>query len=95
MRAHWTKQAEMAKYAHQSLLEALLSIDWTPYTTTVNIHITAYLKRPMDSDNICDKLLIDGIKLRGLIVDDNPDYVVTTSTTSIKSKTDYTVIQIE
>ena len=45
---------------------------WTPATGKVHADITLYVKRKQDVDNShgCLKLLIDSMKLVGLIVDD-------------------------
>lgn len=92
---HWTKQDEEVKYAHVSVLEALQGVKWKQYKDKVNITITAYLKRPIDPDNVCDKLLIDGIKLCGLIEDDTGAFVNQATTRVMKAKDDYTVIEID
>lgn len=97
MRAHWTEQDRNNKYAHLSIKEAILNGEYNylkQYTKPVNIHIFAYLKRPIDSDNVCDKLLIDGLKINKIIIDDNIKYLVNAATTSIKSKEDFTEIEI-
>lgn len=95
MRAHWTKEVEMVRYAHESVMEALSKMKWSPYKAKVDIRIVAYLKRPMDSDNVCDKLLIDAIKHYGVILEDDPRYVYDATTHAEKAKKDYTEIYIE
>lgn len=85
----------MADFAHQSVKIALIGKDTTPYLTPVKITILAYLKRTIDPDNVCSKLVIDGIKLCGLIQDDTPKYINSVTVKVIKSKEDKTVIEIE
>lgn len=41
----------------------------------VAITIAVYMPRPYDVDNICAKLLIDGLKNYGILKDDSPKYV--------------------
>ena len=94
-RGHWTKRAEMMDYAHASVAEAL---GWYEeslqlFKKPVSIIITAYLKRPIDCDNVSCKGIIDSIKTI-LIKDDSPKYVTEVTTRVVKSKKDYTVIEI-
>lgn len=91
---HWSTRSEMAQYAHISVKEALLSQKWQPHTSKVNISIIAHLKRPIDPDNVSAKLLIDGLKLCGLIKDDTLNEIESVTTRVVKSKNDYTVIEI-
>ena len=91
---HWSVRAEMAEYAHQSVKEALQNVKWQPYTEKVKIVVTAYLKRQIDPSNVCEKMIEDGLKLCGVIKDDSPKYVESVTTKVIKSKRDYTEIEI-
>lgn len=96
-RGHWTKRAEMMNYAHQSIKEA----EWilsrkkpSLYGKPVSIIVTAYLKRPIDCDNVSCKGIIDGLKLLDVIIDDSPKYITEVTTRVVKSKKDYTIIEI-
>lgn len=91
---HWSTRKEMADYAHQSVKIALIGKDTTPYLSPVDISITAYLKRTIDPDNVCSKLVIDGIKMTGLIQDDTPKYINGVTVRVVKSKEEKTVIDI-
>jgi len=96
-RGHWTKRAEMMNYAHETIIETLMKHekDWKhKFTEPVNIIVTAYLKREIDCDNVSCKGIIDGLKLVGTIKDDSPKYVTEVTTRVVKSKKDYTVIEI-
>lgn len=58
------------------------TLDPNPFTTAVDITITAYFKsRPLDADNIASKFYIDGLK-GWLIKDDSPEYVASVTTRS-------------
>jgi hypothetical protein len=58
----------------------------------VNILIVGvFNKRPLDSDNICDKLYIDGLK-EHLLTDDDIRYVHATTTISVKGIAPKTII---
>ena len=91
---HWSVRSELAAVAHSLTHIALYTIHWTPYSEKVNILITAHLKREIDADNVCSKLLIDGLKLQGVIKDDTPKYVDKVSTRVVKDKKDYVIIEI-
>ncbi len=72
--------------------EALMGVKWTSYEKKVNITVIAYLKRPIDPDNVSSKLIIDGLKLFGVIKDDTIKEVESVTTKVVKSKVDYTEI---
>jgi hypothetical protein len=94
-RGHWTKRADMMEYAHSSVREALEDGTMENFTTPVTITVTAYLKRPIDCDNVSCKGLIDGLRMFGVIKDDTIKYVKSVTTKVIKSKTDYTEIDVQ
>lgn len=91
---HWSVRREMAEYAHMSVREALLGIKTEYFTTPVAITVTAYLKRPIDCSNVCMKMIEDGLVREGILKDDSPKYVTSVTTKVVKSKTDYTEIEI-
>jgi len=92
---HWTVRQEMANYAHQSVQVALLKLKKIPhFKKRVTITVTAYLKRPVDPDNVCSKLVIDGLK--GKVIDDDTwKDVLSVTTKSIKSNKEFTEILIK
>lgn len=92
---HWSIRKEMAEYAHISVREALIGKHATMYSYPVKITISAHLKRTIDPDNVCSKLVIDGIKMMGILKDDTPQYVSSVTVRVIKAKEDKTVIDIE
>lgn len=65
----------------------------TMITAPVHITITAYRTRLIDPDNICAKLLIDGLK-KEILPDDSSKWVQSVTTICKKSKTDYVEIEI-
>jgi hypothetical protein len=93
---HWATRSEMAKFAHQLVKVALLNVGWTnpPFKSKVSITVIAHLKRPIDPDNVCAKIIIDGFKLCGVIKDDTYKYVKKVTTSVIKDVKDYVVIEI-
>lgn len=76
---HWSKRKQAADIAHQ-LVRAYIDPNVEPFDCRVDIITTVYFKsQPQDSDNICDKLWIDG--LRGWVIkDDDRRYVRRTTT---------------
>jgi len=93
-RGHWTKRAEMMEYAHSSVREALGGGTVEYFTTPVTITVTAYLKRPIDCDNVSCKGIIDGLRMYGILKDDTIKYVTSVTTKVVKDKTDWTEIEI-
>ena len=71
---HWSKRKDAKDRARQ-LVRAYLPPDVSPFTVPVDIFITVYFaSRQQDSDNICDKLIIDGLR-PWVIPDDDRRYV--------------------
>jgi len=92
---HWSKRSSLAKQIH----ELVWSYAPAPkeYKKKVDISITAYYKdkRRHDSDNICAKLYIDGLKEAGILLDDDTRYVgKVTVEAKIGQKEDKVVIKI-
>lgn len=82
---HWTKRKAAADEAH-ALVRAHLPPDAELYTDPVDINITVYFKnRPLDADNVCSKILIDGL-IGHVLVDDSPQYVRSVRTVSAVDK---------
>ena len=86
---HWTKRKEEADRVHQLVWATLYQFDDMPYQHSdfmkdgrVDIIVTAYFKnRPLDPDNICSKLYIDGL-VGNVIEDDTREFVRRVSTQS-------------
>ncbi len=93
---HWSKRAKLAEDIHLLVYASVCQQANNKeklYGKKVDIHIITHQKRPIDSDNICAKLYIDGLK--GLIItDDTPEYVGKVTTESIKDKKDWVEIII-
>lgn len=60
----------------------------------VSIEFVAYVKRPIDCDNICIKVIIDGLREWGLLQDDTPAWVKQISI-SVRTKSDLERIEVE
>jgi Holliday junction resolvase RusA-like endonuclease len=67
----------------------------TRFNTPVRLRFLHYRKRLIDLDNLCCKAAIDGLKKRGIIQDDGPDFIHEISHTQIKSLDEKTIITIE
>ena len=79
---HWSKRVQMAKDKHW-LIRTALDPSIQPFTEPVDITITAYFKnKPLDADNICAKLYIDGLCGR-VLEDDSPKWVRSVTTSSM------------
>ena len=71
---HWSKRKNAKDRARQ-LVRAYLDPNVEPFDCIVDVFVTVYFKsRAQDSDNICDKLLIDGLR-PWVIVDDDRRYI--------------------
>jgi len=93
---HWVRtkiKNEWVDYIYWILKKQ--RIQQKPFKSKINIDIVSYSKRPLDSDNVCQKIIIDALKHYGLLIDDSIKYVGRVSTESIKSKEDYIIIDIK
>lgn len=82
---HWSKR-KGAKDRARQLVRAHLDPTVAPFDCIVDIFITVYFKnKPQDSDNICDKILIDGLR-PWVIKDDDRRYVRWACTCSMVDK---------
>lgn len=82
---HWSKR-KAAKDEAQKLVRAYMDPNADMFDTPVDIFVTVYFKsRPQDSDNICDKLWIDGLK-GWVIPEDDKRYVRWAATRAMVDK---------
>lgn len=71
---HWSSRKEIADRAHL-LVRSAIDPDWSWPETPVVIDFLVYFdKQPQDSDNICDKIYIDGL-IGWAFPDDKPEFV--------------------
>lgn len=93
---HWALRKRLADEIHNLIYARLIELDvCQKKNKKVRIKVDSYAKRPIDSDNICAKLYIDGIKRYGIIKDDTYEDIESVCLSSHKSKSDETVITIE
>lgn len=72
---HWAKRKALADSWHL-LVRAALPENISPPSPPLAVEITAYFKGQMqDADNICSKLIIDGLVRGGVVPDDTPQYI--------------------
>jgi len=94
---HWTQRKRMADEWHLRVM-AGLAMCRPLVEGRVDITVTANYpdKRRRDPDNICAKLLIDGLVHAGILPDDSDEYVASSKTriTRDRSRPVETVITI-
>ncbi len=76
---HWAVRKDEADKVHWLMEVEILNMAYDGYVEVaqerVDIHITAYFdKRPLDPDNICAKLYVDGL-VPNIIENDTRQYV--------------------
>ena len=93
---HWTKRLEISKEWKWLVKMALLKakVPRIAYQKPVQLKIRAYMRRLIDCDNICLKVIIDGLKDWNLILDDNPAYVKEIRIQVMKDKNERIEIEI-
>ncbi len=94
-RCHWSKRSELAREAHEFVRAMVVINHLKPVTKPVHITITAHQIRPTDPDNVCDKFIIDGLRLAGILKDDTNKYVLSVTTTTLKDHNNFIVIDLE
>ena len=91
---HHTQRTAMKNKWHLLVREALTGEE-TLYERPVTVRVDAYYKgNKPDPDNVCAKLIIDGLK--GFVIkDDTSEYIASVTTTSTKYHQDGVVVTIE
>lgn len=87
--SHWATKKKMVDEAHQHVMVALAGMEYEMIDYPVDILTIAHLVRKIDADNVCDKILIDGLKGH-ILKDDSRKYVHKVSTVCYKSDHDFT-----
>ena len=98
-RMHWATRAKLVKEIHELVwIGAMAKSEKYLKNKKVNILVIGYFKdkRRHDSDNVCDKVYVDGLKVAGIIKDDDTRYVgKVTTEAKIGQKEDKVVIWIK
>lgn len=89
---HWTIRQRVADHAHQEVAVALQE-NAKKFKVPVDIKITAYLNRIIDPDNLCSKIIIDGLKGK-IIEDDTSKFVNSVTTMTRKAASNFVEIEI-
>lgn len=83
-----------AKNTWRALVHEQLGAEPQMFDKPVRITVNAFYKgTPCDPDNVCAKLVIDGLKGK-VIADDTPEYIASVTTTSAKWEENRVVIRI-
>lgn len=90
---HWGARKKLVDTIHELVFYSIQPEDRKLFPCLVDISLTAYSNRPTDTDNICAKLYIDGLKGK-VIADDNIKHVRRVILESKKSKGNYLVIEV-
>lgn len=74
---HWTRRQVISEEWKWIVKSALIKhkITHTAFKEPVCVKICAYMRRLIDCDNICLKVIIDGLRDWKLIVDDGPEFI--------------------
>jgi len=92
---HWTTRKTMADEIHTLIKSEATGQEIPHFDNPVRINITAgKVRLPIDPDNLCSKLYIDGLVEAGVIDDDNYNLVMEVTTKSVKSAINYIEIEI-
>jgi Holliday junction resolvase RusA-like endonuclease len=93
-KAQYRHQREMGNNVRLALPIRVVNCDGFPLQQRVDIHITAFMRPPLvDSDNIVDKPIIDGLK-GWVIRDDDKRFVGKATTTARQHKENVLLIEI-
>jgi len=91
---HWSKRRTKAIDWHNIIIAECIK-QKIPKFESADITVISTSKRPLDPDNICAKIIIDGLTLMKIIPDDSPKYVHSVLLISKKGKEETTEIIIE
>ena len=90
---HWAIRKRFADDAHSEVRMETIGLNLKLIKKPIDITVIAHLRRRIDPDNICSKILIDALK-GFVITDDSAKYVKSVTTICEKSDTDFTEIII-
>ena len=90
---HWSQRSKLADEWHE-LVFYECKIQKIPKFLDIYVRIISTLKKPLDADNICAKIIIDGLVLAGIIKDDTPRYVKAVTLISKKGNEELTKVEI-
>jgi hypothetical protein len=90
---HYTKRVKLKNMWRLLVLESL-PLEYEMFAVPVDIWVYAeYKNNPCDSDNLADKLIIDGLKGK-VLKDDNNKWVQWTCTMGRAGERDYVTVEI-
>ena len=90
---HWTRK-KIVDEARRDMGYLLRQKKIPPCKTRVDIRIEEFRPRPIDSDNVCSKIILDCLKDIGVLKNDSPAFVRWVSTKSEKGERK-TIIEIK
>jgi len=90
---HWAARKKEADDWHNLIFFKCKELKIPKYKSA-DITIISTSKRPLDPDNICAKLIIDGLVHAGVLPDDSYKYVESVLLMSTKGKEEETIIRI-
>ena len=93
---HWAVRKKLAQRVHDTIalaLRASFGDEYPQFEYPVEVLVESYSKRPIDSDNVCAKLYIDGL-VGTVIQDDSPPYVQRVVLTSRKAGENKLIIRV-
>ena len=91
---HWMERKRLADYWHTQVMWYCRT-EKVPHFESAWITVESHSKRPLDADNVCAKIIIDGLVMAGVLDDDSPKYLKGVTTISRKSSEELTKIIID
>ena len=85
---HWSVRKKLADEWHELVYWLCKEQKIPSFKKGVSITITSYAKRPLDPDNICGKIILDGLVHAQVIGDDTPEWVRSVTLKSRKATYD-------
>lgn len=76
MMGHWAKRKKIADEVHSEIFWACREQKVKPIDKyPIRLEFKVGMKKMKDLDNVAIKLYIDGLRLAGILKDDNPHYI--------------------
>lgn len=93
---HWAYRKQLADEAHKLVWFEARAQEIPHFDKPVSIKITAYKKRNLiDADNVCSKLIIDGLVQAGVIDGDDAKRVSWVTTRCVRGVSNYVEMEID